>query len=119
VQGTTELHHQIADALFPQAHPVFHHATPFDAAVDMLDPEPPLVERLVGQVLLQGQLPTAGLLRRHEDLHLREREGQEAQILQQPTASRERVGSGLRNAQIMGTATIGITEKEDDEQGID
>ena len=44
----------------------------------MLDPEPPLVERLVGQVLLQGQLPTAGLLRRHEDRHLRERERQEA-----------------------------------------
>src|SRR5215475_11750711 len=51
------------------------------AAVDMLNPEPPLVERLVGQVLLQGQLPTAGLLRRHEDRHLRKREGQEAQIL--------------------------------------
>jgi hypothetical protein len=77
-----QLHHQIADALLPQADAVFHDATPLDAAVDMLDPEPPLVERLVGQVLLQGQLPTAGLLRRHEDLHFREREGQEAQILQ-------------------------------------
>src|SRR5262245_51276440 len=119
VQGTTELHHQVTDILLPQAHPVFHNATPFDAAVDMLDPEPPLVERLVGQVVRQGQLPTAGLLRRHEDLHLREREGQEAQILQQPTASRERVGSGLRDAQIMGTAAVGVAQKEDDEQGID
>ena len=119
VQGTTELHHQVTDTLLPQAHPVFHHATPLDTPVDMLDPEPPLVERLVGQVLLQGQLSTAGLLRRHEDRHLREREGQEAQILQQPTASRERVGSGLRNAQIMGTAAVGVTQKKDDEQGID
>jgi hypothetical protein len=66
-----------------------------------------------------GQLPTAGLLRRHEDLHLREREGQEGQILQQPTASRERGGSGLRNAQIMGTAAVGVAQKEDDEQSID
>ena len=119
VQGTTELHHQVTDTLLPQAHPVFHNATPLDAAVDMLDTEPPLVERLVGQVLLQGQLPTAGLLRRHEDRHLREREGQEAQILQQPTASRERVGSGLRNAQIMGTAAIRVAQKEDREEGID
>src|SRR5262249_27250415 len=47
VQGTTELHHQVTDTLLPQAHPVFHNATPFDAAVDMLNPEPPLVERLV------------------------------------------------------------------------
>ena len=76
----------------------------------MLDPEPPLVERLVGQILRQVQLPTAGLLRRHEDRHLREREGQEAQSLQQPTASRERVGSGLSDAQIMDTAAVGIAQ---------
>ena len=119
VQGTTELHHEIADALLPQADPVLHDATPLDAAVDMLDPESPLVEHLVGQVLLQGELRTAGLLRRHEDLHLREREGQEGQILQQPTASRERVGRGLRNAQIMATAAVGVAQKEDDEQRID
>jgi hypothetical protein len=48
----------------------------------MLDPEPPLVERLMDQLLLQGQLRTAWFLRRHEDRHLRERERQEAQILQ-------------------------------------
>src|SRR5215831_11452120 len=95
------------------------HVTPLDTTVDMRDPELPLVERLVGQVLLQGPLRTTGLLRRHEDLHLREREGQEAQILHQPTASRERVGCGLRNAQIMGTAAVGVAQKEDDEQGID
>ena len=77
------------------------------------------MERLVGPLLLQGQLPTAGLLRRHEDLHLREREGQEAQILQQPTPGRERVGGGLRDAQIMDTAAVGVAQKEDDEQGID
>ena len=119
VQGTAEFHHEITDARLPQTDAVFHHATALHAAVDMLDPEPPLVERLVGQVLLQGQPPTTGLLRRHEDLHLRECEGQEAQILQQPTPGRERVGGGLRNAQIMHAATVGVTEKEDDEQGID
>jgi hypothetical protein len=118
MQGATDLHHEIADALLPQAHPVFHNATPLDTAVDMLNPQPPLVEHLVGQVLLQGQLCTAGLLRRHEDLHLRERERQKAQILQQPTPSRERVGSDLRDTQIMHTATVGVTEKEDREEGM-
>ena len=119
MQGTAEFHHEIADALLPQADPVFHNATPLDAAGDVLDPEPPLVERLVGQVLLQGQLRTAGLLRRHENRHLRERERQEAQILQQPTPSRKRVGGSLRDAQIMGTAAVGVAQKEDREQGID
>ena len=61
----------------------------------------------------------AWLLRRHEDLHLGQRERQEAQILQQPTPGRERVGGGLRNAQIMDTAAVGVTEKEDQEEGID
>src|SRR6516165_9310882 len=119
VQGTTEFHHEIADALLPQADPVFDDATALDTAVDVLNPKSPLVERLVGPFLLQGQLRTAGLLRRHQDLYLREREGQEAQILQQPAPGRERVGGGLRDAQIMGTAAVGVAQKEDDEQGID
>ena len=119
VQGTAELHHEIADALLPQADPVFHKATTLHAAVDMLNPQPPLVERLVGALLLQGQLRTAGFLRRHEDCHLREREGQETQVLQQPTPGRERVGGGLRDAQIMGTAAVGIAQKEDEEESID
>src|SRR5256886_11235478 len=119
VQGTAELHHEIADARLPQADPVFHNATTLDAAVDMLDPPPPLVEHLVGQVLLQGELRTAGLLRRHEDCHLRERERQKAQNLQQPTPSREWVGGGLRDAQIMDPAAVGVAQKEDDEERID
>ena len=118
VQGTAEFHHEIADARLPQAHPAFHHATPLDADVDMLDPEPPLVEHLVGPLLLQGQLRTAWLPRRHEDRHLREREGQEAEILQQPTPSRERGGGGLSDAQIMDSAAVGVAQKEDREQGI-
>ena len=119
MQGTAEFHHHIADTLLPQADPVFHDATALHTAVDVLDPQPPLVEYLVGPLLLQGQLLTAWLLRRHEHLHLRERERQEAQILQQPTPGREWVGSGLSDAQIMDTAAVGVAQKEDDEQGID
>jgi len=77
------------------------------------------VEHLIGQVLLQGELRTAGLLRRHEDLYLREREGQEAQILQQPTPGRERVGGGLRDAQIMDPTAVRVAQEEDDEERID
>src|SRR6266571_2231375 len=43
----------------------------------------------------------------------------EAQILQQPTPSREWVGGGLRDAQIMGTAAVGVAQKEDQEERID
>src|SRR5262252_1577243 len=119
VQGATDLHHHITNTFFPQTHAVFDDTTALDTAVDMLDPQPPLVEHLIGQGLLQGELRTAGLLRRHQDLHLREREGQEAQILQQPTPGREPVGGGLSDTQIMDTAAVGVAQKEDDEQGID
>src|SRR4029453_187232 len=54
-----------------------------------------------------------------EDRHRRERERQKAQILQQPTPSWEWVGSGLSDAQIMHTAAMGRTQKQDDEQSID
>ena len=47
----------------------------------MLDPQPTLVQRLVRPVLRPRELLTAWLLGRHEDLHLRERERQEAEIL--------------------------------------
>jgi hypothetical protein len=50
-------------------------------STDMFDPEPTLVERLVGPFLLSCQLLAAGFLGRHEDLHVRQRERQEAQIL--------------------------------------
>ena len=77
------------------------------------------MQGFVRQLLLQRQLRTPRFLRRHEDLHLGERERQEAQILQQPTPSREGVRGGLRDAQIMDTAAVGVAQKEDDEEGID
>src|SRR5712691_3372592 len=119
MQGTAEFHHQIANALFPQTDPIFHNATTLDAAVDMLDPQPTVVQGLVGPFLLQRQLLAAGFLGRHENLDLGERERQKAQILQQPASRRQGIRRRVRNGLIMGTAAIGVTEKEDDEQGID
>lgn len=55
-------------ALLLQAIVVFDAATTLDTAMDRLDPQPPLVERLVGQVLRQGPFLTAWLLGRHEEL---------------------------------------------------
>src|SRR5207253_5147984 len=70
VEGTTEFHHEITDALLPQADAVFDDATTFHATVDVLDPQPTLVERLICHLLLQCQLLAPGFLRGHEDLHV-------------------------------------------------
>src|SRR6266851_3841219 len=81
MQGTTEFHHDIADAILPQPNAVFHDAAALDAAVDMLDPQPTVMQGLVGQLLLHRQLLATGVLRRHQDLDLGQRKRQEAQIL--------------------------------------
>jgi hypothetical protein len=70
MQSTADLHHQITDPLLPQAAPVLHDAAALDATVDMLDPEPTLVQGLVCPLLLPRERRAAGFLRRHQDLHL-------------------------------------------------
>ena len=52
MQSTAEFHDQIADPCFPQANPVFDDAAALGTAVDMVDPQPTPVERLVRHVLL-------------------------------------------------------------------
>ena len=119
VQGTAELHHQITDPLLPQADPVFHNAAALDTAIDMLNAQPPLVERLVRPLLLPRELLATRFLGRHEDGHLRERERQEPQILQESAPRRQGIRRRVRNGLIMGAAAIGVAQKEDEEQGID
>src|SRR6266699_7253931 len=88
MQGTAEFHHEIADAVLPQPDPVFKDAAALDAPVDLLDPQPTVVQGLVGPLLFQGEFLAAGFLGRQEELDLGQRERQEAKILQQPAASR-------------------------------
>src|SRR5262249_34331877 len=53
VQRTVEGHHEIADTLLLQAHPIFDDAAALDTTVDMLDPQPRWwMELLVSYVLL-------------------------------------------------------------------
>jgi hypothetical protein len=46
MEGTADVPHQIADVHLPEAASVFDAATALDTAMDMVDPQPPLVELL-------------------------------------------------------------------------
>jgi hypothetical protein len=81
MECTAEFHDQIADAVLPQAEPIFDDATALGATVDMLDPQPAVVEPLIRPLLLHRQLLATWSLYWHEDLHVGEREGQKAEIL--------------------------------------
>jgi hypothetical protein len=85
----------------------------------MLNPQPPLVQGLVHSLLLPRQLLAAGFLHRHEDLDLGQREGQKAQVLQEPASRGQGIGGGIGNRLIMDAAAVGVAQKEDREQGID
>jgi hypothetical protein len=69
--------------------------------------------------LLPCQLLAAGFLGRHADLHLGQRERQEAEILQQPAPGRQGIRSRLGDALIVHTSCICIAEKEDRQEGVD
>jgi hypothetical protein len=115
MKSTTDFHHEITDALLPQADPVFDDATALHTAVDMLNAQSTIVQGLIGQLLCQGELLAAWCLRRHEDLDLGEGERQEAQILQQPTSCGQGIRRRVRNGLIMSAAAIGVAQKEDEQ----
>jgi hypothetical protein len=108
MQGTADFHHDITDTLLPQADPVFHDTAALDTAVDMRDPQPAVVQGLVGEVLFYRQFLAAGFLGRHEDLHLGQREGQKAQILQQPTPRRQGIRRRGGNGLVMDATSIDL-----------
>jgi hypothetical protein len=54
MQGTAEFHHDIADAFLPQTDPVFDNATALDTPIDMLDPQPAIVQGLWARCCSSG-----------------------------------------------------------------
>ena len=118
MQGTTECHSPSADAVLPPPDAVLHDAAALDAAVHMLDPQPTVVQGLVGPWLFQGAIRPTGVLGRPQDRPLRPRQRQQTQLLQPPTPG----GQGLRrrgsHGLLLDATALGVTEQEEEEQGL-
>jgi hypothetical protein len=119
MQRTTDFHDEITDARLPEAADIVDDAAALDAAVDVLDAHSTAGDASIRGFLRACEGPAPWLPRRHDDLHLVERERQEAEILEQPTARGQGVRSGIGNPLIVGTARVGLTQKEDPERGVD
>jgi hypothetical protein len=100
--GTADFHDRLSDPRLPEAADVLDDAAALDEAVDRLNAHAPTSDALIRRLL--GP---------------RERERQEAQILEQPAPCRQGIGGGIRHALIVGTARIGLTQEENREPGID
>jgi hypothetical protein len=56
MERTTDFHHEIADALLPQADPAFDDATAFDTTVDMLNAQSARFCRKFSFAVIYGML---------------------------------------------------------------
>ena len=119
MQRTADVHDQIADTDLANAAGVVDDATALDAAVDRLDAHATSGDASIRGLLRASEWTSPGLARWHDDLDMVERERQEAELLAQPAAHGEGVGRGIRTPFIVGTAGVGVTEKEDGERGVD
>jgi hypothetical protein len=90
-----------------------------DAAVDVLEARTPAGNPPIRGFVLAREGPAPRLLRRPDPHHLVEREGQEAEILEQAAARRQRVRGRRGNALIMSAPGIRLTQTEDRERGSD
>jgi hypothetical protein len=78
--------HSRLDARLSEAAGVVDNTAALDAAVDVLDAHAATGNASIGGLLAAREGSTAGLADWHDNLDLVERERQDAQILEQPTA---------------------------------
>jgi hypothetical protein len=119
MQRTANFHDQITHAGLPKATRVVDDATALDTAIDVLDAYAATGDAPMRRFLRARQGPAPWLPSWHDDLDPVKRERQKAQVLEQAATRGQGVGRGLGNPLIMGAASIGLTEKEDREGGID
>ena len=93
--------------------PIFHDATALDTAIDVLDADAAACNAPIGGFLRPRERPAPRLLGGHDDLDVVEREGQEAEILEQPAARGQRIWRGLGNPLVVSAARIGVAQEED------
>ena len=96
MQCTADFNHQIVHARLPQSACVLDDATALDAAVDVLDAHAATRNVPIRGFLRPCEGTAARLPGRPDDLDLLQGEGQEAQILEQPTACGQGVGCRIR-----------------------
>jgi hypothetical protein len=119
MQRTADFHDQIAGTCLPEAADIVDDAAALDAAVDVLDAHAPTGDAPIRDLLRACELPSSRLPGRHDDLHPVERERQKAKILEQPAPHRQGIRGSIGHAFIVGTARIGLTQKENREPSID
>jgi hypothetical protein len=112
MQRPADFHDQITDARLPEAAGLMDNAAALDAAVDVLDAYATAGDAPMRRFLRTREVPSPWLPGRHDDLHVAERERQEAPLLEQSAARGHGRRGGIGNPLILGAPRIGGTEQE-------
>jgi hypothetical protein len=119
MQRPADFHDQVAGAHLAEAAGIVDNTAALDTAVDVLDAHAATRDALMGGLVAAHESSASGLAGWHDDLDLVEREYQEAQILEQPTARRSGIRGGLSHPLVVGTPLVGLTQEEDGEHSVD
>ena len=119
MQSTTDFHHHVANAVFPQPDRLFEHTAALDAALDMVDAHPSPSKLPIPRFLGSCQCFTTRLLRRLEDVHPLQRARLKTQVLQQLTPRWQWIGRGVGEALVMDAAGMRLTQEEDAQGPLD
>ena len=119
VQRTANFHDPIADAGLVQAVGVVNNAAALDATVDMCAAHAAAGDAPLRPLLGAGQGTAPRLAGGPDDLHLVERERQEAQIVEPATPRGSGRRGGIGQPLLMGAPGIGVTEQEEREYRVD
>jgi len=119
MQRTADFHHHVAHPRFPHPDGLFKQAAALDTTVDMFDAHAPPSELPIPRFLAPCQLVPAGLPRGLEDVHTVQCKGLKAQILQQLTPRRQRLGCGIGEALVVDTARMRLAHEEEAQGPID
>jgi hypothetical protein len=113
VESTVYLHNGITDMVGAQPDVVLENATALDGADDVLNANATLGNQTIFSLLRVGERLALGLLVWHADGYIGKSEAEKAEILQQFTAWRKRVGRRIGERLFMAGALECVREKED------
>ena len=110
MKGTSNFHDHVLGGNAAELARVFDNATAFDAGDDMLNADAQGSELAIEGFLGWRERVSPWFFEGSQDLGIGQGKAEKAQILQEPTASRQGIVMGVRQSFVMNAASTGVRE---------
>ena len=119
MEGTSDFHNHVLNRNPAEPARVFDDATAFDARDDMLNADTQGRELAIEGFLGGRKRVSSWFFEGGQDLGIGQGKAEKAQVLQQPTASRQGIEIGIGQSFVMDAASTGVGEQENHHVAID